>query len=103
MLSNPRFEPMGDRILVLKDPEEKVSSGGIHIPDTVHDKKFTGTVLAVGTGRIEEKDGEYKKFPVELRVQDRVIFTHYVGHPIKIDGAEYMLLRENDILGVLDE
>lgn len=98
------FIPIGDRILVNKDPETKITDGGLYIPDTVWEKRFTGTVLAVGNGYSKKRsDDTYIRLPLEVKVGDRVSFMHYVGHPIKIEGQEYMLLKETDLLGVLGE
>lgn len=95
------FQPIGERLLIDKDPEETITSGGIHIPGTTWEKRFTGTVLAVGNGKVKEKNEIFTRTPLEVKVGDKVSFMHYVGHPIKINGKEYMLIKESELLGVL--
>lgn len=96
---NILFWPLGTRVLVRKDPEEKVTSGGIHIPDTVFEKRFTGTVISTGPGRWNKKAQVW--IPLEVKIKDRVTFPHYVGHAIKVDGIEYTLIKEDDLLGII--
>lgn len=93
------FRPMGDRILVEEDKREEVSQGGIILPEQVQEKPMLGTVRAVGKGRVMES-GEV--FPMEVRVGDRVMFGKYAGTDIKIDGVKLMILRESEILGIVE-
>jgi chaperonin GroES len=94
-----KVKPLNDRILVLRIDEEEKTSGGIVIPDTAKEKPQEGKVVAVGSGKLKE-DGE--RIPPELKKDDRVLFTKYGGNEIKIDGVEHLIMREDDILAVLD-
>lgn len=91
--------PLRDRLLVerIEEPEQKV--GGIIIPDTAREKPQQGKVVAAGNGRINDK-GEV--FPLDVKVGDTVLFGKYAGTEIKIDGKEYLILREDEVFGVLD-
>lgn len=100
-LSAANFQPIGERLLIDKDPEETITSGGIHIPGTTWERRFTGTVLAVGNGKVKEKNEVFTRTPLEVKRGDKVSFMHYVGHGIKINGKEYMLIKESELLGVL--
>jgi chaperonin GroES len=93
-----KFRPIGDRVLVLPSKEGEVKKGGIIIPDTAKEKPQEGKIIALGTGKTE--DG--KKIPFEVKVGDRVVFSKYGGTEIKFDGEEHVILREEDILGVLN-
>lgn len=90
--------PLHDRVLVKRFNEEERSKGGIIIPDTAKEKPIQGEVIAVGQGRITE-DGKVR--PLDVKAGDRVLFGKYAGNEIKIDGEEYLMMREEDILGVL--
>ena len=95
-----RLKPLGDRILIERIEEmEKVSPGGIIIPDTAQEKPTQGKVVAVGPGR-RDKDGQ--RLPIEIKVGDRVVFGKWGGNEIKIDGNEYLLLKEDDIYGIIE-
>ncbi len=94
-----KVKPIGDRVLVKPAKEEEVKKGGIIIPDTAKEKPQEGKVIAVGTGKTDENG---KKIPFEVRVGDRVLISKYGGTEIKIDGDEYQILREDDILGIVD-
>jgi chaperonin GroES len=87
--------PLGDRVVVKPIPREEMTKGGIILPDTAKEKPQEGEVLAVGPGRITE-DG--KRLPMEVKVGDRVLYAKYAGTEIKIEGEEYVILRESDIL-----
>jgi len=89
------MEPLGDRVLVKPIPREEVTKGGIILPDTAKEKPQEGEVLAVGPGRLGD-DG--KRLPMDVKVGDKVIYAKYAGTEIKIDGEEYIILRESDIL-----
>ena len=93
-----KIRPLHDRVVVQRLEEERTSKGGIIIPDTAAEKPIQGSVVAVGKGRITE-DGKVRT--LDVRVGDRVLFTKYGGTEVKIDGAEYLVLREEDIMGVL--
>jgi chaperonin GroES len=94
-----RVRPLHDRIIVRGIEEEKKTSGGIVIPDTAKEKPQEGKVVAVGEGRRE--DG--KLIPVDVKRGDRVLFGKYAGTEIKIDGEDHLILREDDVLGIIEE
>ena len=91
--------PLGDRVLVQPIEEKETKKGGIIIPDTAKEKPQEGKVIALGTGKLDDNG---KKLPFEVKVGDRVLISKYGGTEIKIDGEEYQILREEDILGIVD-
>jgi chaperonin GroES len=93
-----RIRPLNDRIIVKGIEEEERSRGGIIIPDTAKEKPQQGKVIAVGQGRRE--DG--KVIPLDVKAGDKVLFGKYAGTEIKIDGEEHLILREDDVLGVIE-
>jgi chaperonin GroES len=93
-----RVRPLHDRVIVKRVEEEEKSKGGIIIPDTAREKPQQGEVIAVGSGRHE--DG--KVIALEVRAGDRVLFSKYGGTEIKLDGEEHLILRESEILGVIE-
>ncbi len=93
------LRPLQDRIIVKRLEEENKTSGGIYIPDTAKEKPQKGEIIAVGKGKLTE-DG--KLLPVDLKVGDKVLFGKYAGTEIKIDGVDYLIMREDDILGVIE-
>lgn len=94
-----KIRPLHDRIIVKRLEEEEKTKGGIIIPDTAKEKPIEGRVIAVGDGRIKE-DGT--KIPLEVKVGDRVLFAKYGGTEIKIDGEEHLMMREDDILAIIE-
>lgn len=94
-----KIRPLQDRIIIKRIQEEEKSKGGIIIPDTAKEKPVEGEVIAVGNGKILE-DGSVRK--LELKVGDRVLFGKYAGTDVKIDGEEHLILREEDVLGVVE-
>jgi chaperonin GroES len=93
-----KVKPRHDKILVKRiEPEEKVK-GGIIIPDTAKEKPLEGKVVSVGTGRLDENG---KRIPLEVKVGDRVLIGKYAGTEVKIDDVEHVIVREEDILGVI--
>ena len=94
-----KFRPLQDRILVKRIDKEEKTSGGIIIPDTAKEKPQEGEVVAVGNGKITE-DG--KTTPMDVKKGDRVLFGKYSGSEIKIDGEEHLILREEEVLGILE-
>jgi len=90
--------PLRDRILVKRVEEEEQRVGGIIIPDTAKEKPQQGKVVAVGKGRVTDK-GE--TFPLDVKVGDTVLFGKYAGNEIKLDGEEFLIMREEDVLGVI--
>lgn len=91
--------PLHDRVLVKRVREEETTKGGIIIPDTAKEKPIEGEVIAVGNGKILENG---KVRPLEVKKGDRVLFSKYGGTEVKIDGEEHLILRESDILGVVE-
>jgi len=94
-----KVRPLHDRIIVKRLEEEEKTKGGIIIPDTAKEKPIEGRVIAVGDGKIKE-DG--KKTPMEVKKGDRVLFAKYGGTEIKIDGEEHLMMREDDILAIIE-
>ena len=93
------FQPLADRILVRRIEEQETIRGGIIIPDTAKEKPQEGEVVAVGPGRME--DG--KRLGMDVKKGDRVLIGKYSGTDVKIDGTEYVILREDEVLGVLNK
>ncbi len=93
-----KIRPLNDRVLVLRIEEEKKTSGGIVIPDTAKEKQMEGKVVAVGPGKVDDKG---KRIPMEVKKNDRVLFGKYAGNEIEIDGVEHLIMREDDILGIV--
>ena len=94
------IRPLQDRVIVKRIDEEEKSKGGIIIPDAAKEKPQEGQVIAVGKGKVGE-DG--KVTPLDVKVNDRVLFGKYSGTEINIDGVEHLIMREDDILGVLEK
>jgi chaperonin GroES len=95
-----RIRPLYDRVLVIRTKEEEKTKGGIIIPDTAKEKPVEGKVVAVGNGRILD-DGSIRK--LDIAVGDTVIFGKYSGTEVKIDGEDQLILREDDVLGVVQK
>ena len=94
-----KFRPLHDRILVKRVEEEEKTKGGIIIPDSAKEKPIEGKVIAVGKGKRLE-DGKFAS--LEVKAGDRILFGKYSGTEIKLDGDEHLILREEDVLGILD-
>jgi len=94
------LRPMQDRIIVKRVDEETKTAGGIFIPDTAKEKPQQGEVVAVGKGKKTE-DG--KIIPMDVKVGDKVLFGKYSGTEIKLEGQDYLIMREDDILGVVEK
>lgn len=92
------LKPLQDRILVQRVEEEKTTKGGIIIPDTAKEKPAEGKVIAVGNGKLAD-DG--KRIALEVKEGDRILFGKYAGTEVKIEGEEYLIMREDDVLGVI--
>ena len=95
-----KIRPLQDRVIVKRVEEEEKTKGGIIIPDTAKEKPMEGKVTAVGKGKLLE-DG--KIHPLDVKVGDRVLFAKYGGTEVKIDGEEHLIMREDDILGVIEK
>jgi chaperonin GroES len=93
-----KFRPLHDRILVKRVAEEEKTRGGIIIPDSAKEKPQEAEVVAVGTGKILE---EGKRIALEVKAGDRILFGKYSGNDIKLDGEEFVIMREEDVLGIL--
>ena len=94
-----KIRPLHDRVIVKRIEEEKKSAGGIVIPDTAAEKPEQGEILAVGKGK---KDDNGKLIPIDVKVGDRVLFGKYSGQTVKVKGDELLVIREEDILGVIE-
>jgi chaperonin GroES len=94
-----KLRPLQDRILVQRVEEETTTKGGIIIPDTAKEKPAEGKVIAVGSGKLGE-DG--KRVPLEIKAGDRILFGKYSGTEVKIEGEEFLIMREDDVLGVIN-
>ncbi|HET7006606.1 MAG TPA: co-chaperone GroES [Candidatus Binatia bacterium] len=95
-----KIRPLQDRVIVKRIEEEEKSKGGIIIPDTAKEKPQEGKVIAVGKGKISD-DG--KITPLDVKVNDRILFGKYSGTEINVDGEEHLIMREDDILGVIEK
>jgi len=95
-----KIRPLNDRILVKRLEEEQKTKGGIIIPDSAKEKPAEGEVVAVGAGKANDKGD---RIPVQVKAGDRVLFSKYGGSDVKIDGQEYLIMREDDILGVIEK
>ena len=95
-----KVRPLQDRVLVRRVAEEEKTKGGIIIPDTAKEKPAEGEIIAIGNGKADDK-GTVR--PLQVKKGDRVLFGKYSGNEIKIDGVDHLILREEDILGVLEK
>lgn len=95
-----KIRPLQDRLVVRRVEEEEKTKGGIIIPDTAKEKPIEGEVIAVGSGKVTDK-GEVR--PLDVKVGDRVLFGKYAGTEVKIEGEEHLILREDDVLGVIQK
>ncbi len=94
-----KIRPLQDRVIVQRIQEEEKTKGGIIIPDTAKEKPQEGEIVAVGSGKLLENG---KNRPIDLKKGDRILFGKYAGTEVKIEGDEYLILREEDILGVIE-
>ncbi len=95
-----KVRPLHDRLIVKRLEEEEKTKGGIIIPDTAKEKPIEGKVIAAGEGRLN-KDG--KKIPMEVKTGDRILFAKYAGTEVKMDGEEYLMMKEDDVLAVIEK
>ena len=93
-----KIRPVGDRVVVKPAAKEEITKSGIVIPDTAKEKPQEGTVIAVGSGRLLD-NGD--RAPIDVREGDRILFAKYGGTEFKLDGEEYLVLKENDILAII--
>ena len=94
-----KIRPLHDRVIVRRVEDERTSPGGIVIPDTATEKPMQGEILAVGNGKIQE-NGDVR--PLDLKVGDKVLFGKYSGTEVKVEGEEVLVMREEDIMGVIE-
>ena len=97
--SKTKLRPLHDRVLIKRLEQQDERHGSIIIPDTAKEKPQEGQVIAVGTGKVTD---EGKRLPLAVKEGDRILFGKYSGSEVKIDGAEYLIMKEEDILGVLE-
>src|SRR5580692_10220129 len=95
-----KFRPLHDRVVVTRIDAEDKTAGGIIIPDTAKEKPSEGKVIAVGPGGRDEAG---KIIPIDLKVSDRVLFGKWSGTEVKLDGVEYLIMKESDIMGVIEQ
>ena len=95
-----KFRPLHDRVVVTRIDAESKTAGGIIIPDTAKEKPTEGEVIAVGPGGRDEKG---KLIPIDLKEGDRVLFGKWSGTEVKIDGVEYLIMKESDVMGVIEQ
>ncbi|HET6148516.1 MAG TPA: co-chaperone GroES [Polyangia bacterium] len=94
-----KIRPLYDRILVKRLEEQSKTAGGLYIPDSAKEKPLEALVVAVGNGKVQE-DGSLRK--LEVKAGDKILFSKYSGSDIKIDGTEHLILREDDVLAVIE-
>ena len=95
-----KIKPLSDRVLVLRIDEDAQTSGGIIIPDTAKEKPQEGKVVAAGPGKLDENG---KRIPMAVKKNDRILFGKYAGTEIQIEGVEHIIMREDDILGIVEK
>ncbi|MGF1656727.1 MAG: co-chaperone GroES [Verrucomicrobiales bacterium] len=92
------MQPLSDRVLIQPIVEEEVQQGGIIIPDSAKEKPQEGKVVALGTGKLDDSG---KKIDFTVKIGDRVLYSKYGGTEVKIDGSQHLIMREDDILGII--
>ena len=95
-----KIRPLQDRLIVKRVAEENKTKGGLFIPDTAKEKPLEAKVVAVGNGKVQE-DGKVR--PLDIKAGDNILFSKYAGTEIKIDGEDHLILREEDVLGVIEK
>lgn len=93
------IKPLGNRVVVEPEEQEEMTSGGIVLPETAKEKPQKGKILAAGPG---ERDDDGKRIPLDVKVGDKVLFAKYSGTEIKLDGKKVLILRESDLLAIVD-
>ena len=99
-MAKTKFRPLHDRVVVRRIAAEEKTKGGIIIPDSAKEKPVEGEVIAVGNGKVQE-DGTVRK--LDVKAGDRILFGKYSGTEVKLDGEEHLILREDDVLGVIEK
>ncbi len=95
-----KIRPLQDRLVIRRVEEQEKTKGGLIIPDSAKERPLEGEVIAVGAGK---KNDEGKLFPLDVKKGDRVLFGKYSGNEIKVDGVEHLILREDEVLGVIEK
>jgi chaperonin GroES len=95
-----KVKPLNDRVLVKRLEEMQVTKGGIYIPDTAKEKPVEGRVIAAGPGKVNDQGN---RLPLNVKEGDRILFGRYAGSEIKIEGEEYLMMREEDILAIVED
>jgi chaperonin GroES len=95
-----KVKPLNDRVLVKRTEEMQMTKGGIYIPDTAKEKPIEGKIIAVGPGKMSDQG---QRMTLQVKEGDRVLFSKYAGTEIKIEGEEYLMMREDDILAIIEE
>ena len=95
-----KLRPLQDRIIVKRLAEENKTKGGLFIPDTAKEKPLEGKVIAVGNGKVLD-DGKVR--PMDVKAGDKILFSKYAGTEVKIDGVDHLILREEDVLGIIEK
>ncbi len=98
-MAKPKIRPLGDRILVKRMSSEEKTKGGIIIPDTAKEKPHEGEIMAIGNGKVLDSGNTQ---PLQVKTGDRILFSKYAGTEVKIEAEEYTIMREDDILGVME-
>ncbi len=98
-ITNVSVKPLQDRLLIQRLSEEEKTAGGIYIPETAKEKPQKGEVIATGAGKVNE-DG--KHIPLEVKNGDKILFSKYSGTELKLNGKEYLMIREDDVLGIIN-
>jgi chaperonin GroES len=98
-MAKQSFKPLGGRVLIEPLEQEEMTAGGIILPETAKEKPQEGKVLAIGPG---ERDDQGKRIALDVKVGDRVLFAKYSGTEVKMDGKKLLILRESDVLGIID-
>ena len=93
-----KLKPLGDRIVVKAAPHEEKTKGGLVLPETVKEKRVEGIVVAVGEGKVLENG---KRQPMDVKVKDKIIYSKYSGTEVKLDGEEFLIISERDVLAVV--
>ena len=99
-MAKTKFRPLHDRVVVRRIEAQEKTKGGIIIPDTAKEKPIEGEVIAVGNGKVLE-DGKVR--PLDIKKGDRILFGKYSGTEIKLDGVEHLILREDEVLGIIEK
>ncbi|MBZ5712336.1 MULTISPECIES: co-chaperone GroES [Nannocystis] len=98
-MTTTKVRPLNDRVLVKRMSEEEKTAGGLFIPDSAKEKPAKGVVISAGPGKVDDNG---KRTPLEVKAGDKVLFGKYSGTEIKLDGEEHMILREDEILAILE-